>query len=452
MPRAAPLPDPIGHLLALTGAKPRIAIAFSGGLDSTVLAHALAKARSRLGSLRLLHVDHGLQAASALWAKHCVKQARRWRVPVVTLRVSIRKKRGDSPEAAARDARYAALADTLEPGEILVTAQHQDDQAETLLLQLFRGAGVAGLAAMPSMANFARGRIARPLLTESRASLAQYAQRHELEWIEDPSNEQTRFARNFVRHEVLPVIREKWPSVEASLARSARNMSDAQCLLSAAGRADLWRVMDGDGLNVSALRALTPARRRNALREFIAAAGIEPASSAKMAEIAGSLLTARVDAQPEVRWSDCVMRRRSGRLELQVVSELPIEVSRENTLKSWRWRHEREFVVNSLGERLMLIEDASGPIDLDRLPDVLHLRPRAGGETLRPGPRSRTQTLKNLLQSARIPPKDRARVPLLFVGDGLAGRLVAVGDRWIDASIAADVKSSRRARLRLRRC
>jgi len=440
--------DPVGALIRLAGSKLRVAIAFSGGLDSTVLAHALVKGRRRFAHLRLLHVDHGLQDASAEWARHCVRQSRRWRVPIVVLRADIAKRKGDSPEAAARDARYGLFERTLEPGEVLVTAQHQNDQAETLLLQLFRGAGVAGLAAMPAIAPFARGRIARPLLGESRAELEDYARRHGLEWIEDPSNLETRFARNFLRHDVLPVLRKKWPTIESSLARSARNMADAQKLLSSAARRDLAQAMDGAGLNVAVLRTFPAARRRNVLREFVSDARIDPPSSAKMMEIAGSLLTARADAQPEVRWPGCVMRRRSGRLELEVTSELPVEVHLQNALKSWRWEKEREFVVNGAGDRLALIEDSAGPIDLERLPDVLQLRPRGGGESLRHDARARTQSLKKLLQAARIPVDERARLPLLFAGEGPKGRLIAVGDRWIDASIAANVKSRRRARLR----
>jgi tRNA(Ile)-lysidine synthase len=445
-----PKPDltVVEDLLALTGPRPRVAVAFSGGLDSTVLTHALVRGRRKLAHLRLLHVDHGLQAASADWAKHCARLARRWRVPITVLKASIDRKKGESPEAAARDARYALLAAALEPGEVLVTAQHRDDQAETLLLQLFRGAGVAGLAAMPAIARFAGGRIARPLLDQSRAELASYAKALRLEHIEDPSNLETRFARNFLRHKVMPVIREKWPFVGSSLARSASYMSDALRLLDATAHGDLIRVMDGGGLNVAALRTLTSSRRRNALRAFIAAAKVDPPSSAKMMEIAGSLLTARADAQPEIRWQGCVMRRRAGRLELEVTSQQSVEEKLENILKSWRWKEEREFIVNGAGDRVGFIADSAGPIDLDRLPDALELRPRQGGESIRPGAGARTQSLKKLLQAARVSLEERARLPLLFAGEGPKGRLIAVGDRWIDASVAANVKSRRRARLK----
>src|SRR6185295_15140585 len=138
-----------------------------------------------------------LQPASAAWSAHCRRLARAWKVPFDSLTADIARKPGASLEAAAREARYALLARAMLPGEVLVTAQHRDDQAETLLLQLFRGAGVAGLAAMPPVAPFGPGRIARPLLDEPRANLERYARRHDLAWIEDPSNVETRFARNF---------------------------------------------------------------------------------------------------------------------------------------------------------------------------------------------------------------------------------------------------------------
>ncbi|HEY6124212.1 MAG TPA: tRNA lysidine(34) synthetase TilS, partial [Steroidobacteraceae bacterium] len=162
--------DPVAKLLELAGPKPRVALAISGGIDSTVLAHLLVKQRRKFGSVRLLHVDHGLQAASGEWSRHCQQLARQWKVPIVCLKASIVRGK-DSPEAAARDARYSLLAGAMEPGVVLVTAQHRDDQAETLLLQLLRGAGVPGLAAMPPFAPFGPGFIARPLLAVTRAEL-----------------------------------------------------------------------------------------------------------------------------------------------------------------------------------------------------------------------------------------------------------------------------------------
>jgi tRNA(Ile)-lysidine synthase len=399
--------------------------------------------RRKLGALRLVHVDHRLQAASAQWSRHCARQARAWRVPFTSLRVTVEIARGDSPEAAARAARYAALEGVLEAGEVLVTAQHRDDQVETLLLQLFRGAGVAGLAAMPSIAPFGAGRIARPLLETPRASLLDHARKHRLDWIDDPSNADSRFARNFLRREILPAIRARWPGVDPAIARSARHMAEAQRLLSALARADLARVADGAALRVAGLKALPPARRSNALREFIRGAEIQAPSASKTLQIAHHLLAVRPDAQPEVRWQGGVMRRRAGRLELDVTSEVSARTPPENPPKTWRWAEKRECNVNEAGDRLRLVADSRGPIDRDALPRVVTIRARAGGETLRPAARARTQSLKKLLQAAGLSVEERARLPLLFSGD----RLIAAGDRWIDASIAANDKSRRRARL-----
>jgi tRNA(Ile)-lysidine synthase len=369
--------------------------------------------------------------------------ARGHRLPIVVQKADIRTARGASPEAAARVARYALLAQAMRPGEVLVTAQHRDDQVETLLLQLFRGAGVAGLAAMPPIADFGPGRIARPLLEVARAQIETYAGRHQLKWIEDPSNELVRFDRNFLRHRVLPGIRAHWKGVDEAVARSARHMAEAARLLELVARRDLAACADGAGLNVACLRALTAPRRRNALRAFIVRAGLDAPSTVKLREMSVALLAARADAQPTVDWPGGVLRRRGGRLQLEVVSQRSAAEANTTASKSWRWQHDHEFLLNAR-DSLQLLEDESGPIDLDLLPATLDLRARRGGESLRPGTRARTQTLKKLLQSAKLPVEERGRLPLLYAGD----RLVAVGDRWIDASIAANDKSRRRARLR----
>lgn len=438
--------DLLTTLKHLTGPSPRLVVAYSGGVDSTVLAHALVRVRRQLGALRLVHVDHGLQKASGEWSRQCARQARAWRVPFVAVKARVQMRRGESPEAAAREARYALLSKAMQPREVLVTAQHRDDQIETLFLQLLRGAGVAGLAAMPPIASFGPGRIARPLLETSRADIEKYARHHRLRWIEDPTNEMVRFDRNFLRHRVLPGIRSRWKGMDEAVARSARHMAEAAQLLDEVAGRDLASCADGAGLNVAALRALPAPRRRNALRAFIARAGLDAPSTVKLREMSSALLGARADAQPEVDWPGGAMRRRAGRLQLDAISEQAVATSATNALKSWRWQQHRQHVFNH-GGSLLLVDDQAGPIDLDQLPAALELRARGGGESLRPGIGARTQSLKKLLQAAKLTVEERARLPLVYAGD----RLIAVGDRWIDASVMANDKSRRRARLRWRR-
>jgi len=266
-----------------------------------------------------------------------------------------------------------------------------------------------------------------------------------LRWIEDPSNTDTRFSRNFLRRRVMPLLREHWPGVDKTLVRSASHMAEASALLQERAALDLARLADGKDLSVAGLRALPASRRRNALRAFIARAGMEMPEASRLAEMTGPLLSARADAQPEVRWSGAVLRRRSGRLEL--IAATAAEAPDVYALKSWRWARNRVLILNGRGDRLELLDDPRGNLDLARLPSLLQLRPRSGGETLRPAARARNQALKKLMQAAHMTVEARARLPLLFAGEGPKGRLIAAGDRWSDASVLANVKSRRRARL-----
>jgi tRNA(Ile)-lysidine synthase len=299
---------------------------------------------------------------------------------------------------------------------------------------------------MPPIADFGPGRIARPLLDVARADIEKYAHQQGLEWIDDPTNELLRFDRNFLRHRVLPGIRARWKGVDEAMARSARHMAEAARLLDEVARRDLAACADGAGLNVASLRALPLPRRGNALRAFILHAGLELPSAVKLREMTGPLLAARADAQPEVVWSRGALRRRGGRLQVEVISPNTVSNAETSASKSWCWQHERVCLLNE-GGSLELIEDEAGPIDLDRLPATLDLRARSGGESLRPGPRARTQALKKLMQAAKLSVEERARLPLLYAGE----RLVAAGERWFDASVAANDKSHRRARLIWRR-
>jgi tRNA(Ile)-lysidine synthase len=234
MKTSSGLAQVVTQLCEVAGPRPRVVVAFSGGVDSTLLAHVLARQRRKLAGLRLLHVDHRLQAASAEWARHCARVARRLRVPLVVLRANIERQRGESPEAAARAARYALLAGAMRAGEVLVTAQHRDDQAETLLLQLFRGAGVAGLASMPRFAPFGPGHIARPLLETTRSEIETAARAAKLQWVEDPSNHDVSFSRNFCGigccprfANTGPVSIARWPVRRATSPRRSRCSKNA---------------------------------------------------------------------------------------------------------------------------------------------------------------------------------------------------------------------------------
>jgi tRNA(Ile)-lysidine synthase len=349
----------------------------------------------------------------------------------------------------ARDARYAALAEALAPGEVLLTAHHEDDQLETVLLQLMRGAGIAGLAAMPEVTAFARGTLVRPFLTLSRAELERWAKANELSWVDDDTNENEQLDRNYLRRRVLPLIRARWPGAAHSVSRSARHAAEAKHLLDALALADVERAANGPALSVQHLRTLAPERRRNAVRFWIARAGHPLPDSTRLDEITRTLLTARADANPSVEWNGIHVRRHADHLSIQT----PIEDATSSSTATpgeettWSWRaHAHTRPTQSWGT-LSLTPDPHGPIDLDTLPGTLVIRRRKGGERLRPKRGGPSRTVKQLLQESRTPLAERAHMPLLFAGD----TLIAVADGWLDDSIQVSPATRRRGRLRWHR-
>lgn len=294
-----------------------LCVALSGGVDSVALLHAAREAASRHGGLRLraLHVDHGLQAASGEWAAACRQLCERLAVPCRVLELGLAVRKGESVEAEARRERYDALAAALEPGEYLLTAHHADDQLETVLLQLFRGAGVAGLAAMPESARLGPGHHLRPLLQVPRSGLVGYAEALGLRWIEDPMNRESRFDRSYLRHEVLPAILARWPAAARTVGRGARHFAEARGLLESLAEIDAARFLDDEGtLAVAGLLQLPHARRVNVLRWWIVRQGLGLPSAARLESIIRDVLPARPDAHPVVTWPTGEVRRRKGRL------------------------------------------------------------------------------------------------------------------------------------------
>jgi tRNA(Ile)-lysidine synthase len=417
-----------------------VCVAFSGGADSTALLYALRQLAHSPASLRALHIDHGLQAGSGRWSRHCRRIARQLRVPFAQRSASIIRARGESLEAAARSERYRLFASVLRPGEALLTAHHQDDQLETVLLQLLRGAGLAGLAAMPEVAALGQGLLVRPLLAVPRAALTTWVRTQRLTWVEDDSNAQLRRDRNYLRGRVLPLIRERWPAAAATVSRSARHAAEAQRLLELLADGDVATASCGASLCASMLRRLPSDRRRNALRFWIGAAGALSPPAARLEEIAGPLLEARADARPRVAWQGASVQREGDLLSLRTEPAAGAAGMPELT---WSWRAQRRKVLPAPFGALTLERDRHGPLDLDALGPTLVLGVRRGGERLRPvrgGPR---RTLKQLLQEGRVPVDRRSRLPLLFD----RGRLIAVADLWLDESVQARATSRHRARL-----
>lgn len=416
------------------------AVAWSGGMDSTVLLHlmlGIRRAHPRQMQLRALHVDHHLQAASAQFRAHCVRLARRWRVPLTVLDASVHLGPGVSVEEAAREARQDCWRGALRPGELLLLAQHADDQIETTLLALLRGAGPAGLAAMPQAAAQGGIRVLRPLLMQTRAAMLEYAHTHRLPHVEDPTNQQLRFDRNFLRAEVVPRLRERWPGIAATVPRSARHCANAATQLSAQAAEDLAGAGDGPDLDMAILRRWSPGRVNSVLRAWIMRAGLRSPETRHLEQIQ-RMLRLRPDAQPVLELPQFTVRAHGGRLICQL-SQPKTNPANETMPRLWSWRRS----VLRLPERseLAVIVDPHGDLDLARLPEKLAVRFAAGASELR------GRSLRKLFQELQVPAWERQRLPLLGAAAGDPADLLAVGDLWLHESIRSGAQSARRGRI-----
>lgn len=400
-------------------------VAYSGGVDSHVLLHALAILRPGLPCrIAAVHVNHGLQSAAGAWDEHCRAVCAGLGVPYISLQADGRAAAGESREAAARAARYAVLEGWLPRRHYLLTAQHRDDQAETLLLQLLRGSGVKGLAAMPGLAPFGGGYLLRPLLDCSRDALLDYAMANRLNWVDDPSNRDISLDRNFLRHQVLPVLRQRWPAFSATLSRSARHCAEAATMLEALASQDLDTLVDvsKDTLPIPGLLQLPPERQRNSLRHWLRGRGATTPSEAVLARIVHDILGGRPDAEACVRWGDCELRRYRDRLYL-----LP-QVPRQDTPASLDWRPGTALELPQAGGVLSASRRTGGGVRAAAFTGAaVRVTWRRGGERCRPAGRGHHHALKKLFQESGIPPWERGRIPLVYIGDELA----AVADLWV---------------------
>jgi tRNA(Ile)-lysidine synthase len=407
-------------------------VGVSGGPDSACLLTALAQMGAQVPRglpIRAVHVDHGLQEASAAMCAASVALCRRLAVPLSVVPVAVETGAGVSLEAAARTARYRGLGCGLAAGECLLTAHHAEDQAETLLLQLLRGAGLPGLSAMPMCRRFAAGWHLRPLLDVAQRDLREFARAHAIAAVEDPMNHDLRFDRAYLRALVWPRIAERWPGAAGALTRASRHLADAQVLLDRAAAPALERLRDGEALSVAGLRALPAREQANVVRHWLAASAITPPPALRLAEALRQVFSAGADHLPAIIWGQHALRRYRGRLFVTPAVMPTLPVSRE-----WRTAaHSRLDLGPGLGT--LHLSARAGGLDASRLPETLSVRRRRGGEALRIGARARTQTVQHLCQSMGVLPWMRDALPLVYAQESL----IAIGDIWQDSrwSVAA---------------
>jgi len=400
-------------------------LAFSGGLDSTVLLcllHDFRRAYPDAPPLTAVHVNHNLQETAPDWERHCAQVCAALEVPLL-LRSVVVAADGRGTEAAAREARYEALAATLEKGDVMFLAHHQDDQVETLLLRWLRGAGLRGLQGMPASRALGVGLLSRPLLTWPRTALETYASRHGLQWIEDPSNPHTGFDRNYLRQQVLPLLARRWPGYRGSVERSAQQLRSTAAVLERLLPVPPPRttLLGDPGIPISSLLQNAAASGWLVLQQWLLAQGVPAPPRAPVVEFLRQLQGG--GGSPELAWGAQRLRRFGDGVYLLPTGEpgtcgsagrlapgTPLELPGVGRLE----------LVPAAGEAGIVLEPG----------EFLAVRNRSGGERCQPLGRVSSQRLKKLLQEAGVPPWWRDRLPLLFLGD----ELVAVADLWLCAT------------------
>ncbi|MBA2655626.1 MAG: tRNA lysidine(34) synthetase TilS [Tatlockia sp.] len=386
----------------------RLLIGFSGGLDSTVLLHNLAMQRNLAKKLIAIHVNHGLSANALHWQHHCQQVAQNLAIPLIIKQVILPLQ--TNIEEEARKVRYQAFASELKLRDCLLLAHHKDDQAETLLLQLFRGAGIDGLCAMPSKKEFANAHLLRPFLKLSRQELEVYGKAHQLNWIEDESNQNSSFSRNYLRQQVLPDIRARWPSVTINLARTANHCQQAQTNLQALAKIDCPALNENStSLAFSSLIDLNFARISNVLRYWFKARNIKLPTTKTFIRIIKELIYAKTDASPQVSWGSFCLRRYQQKIYLmQTISK--------TSLRHYKWLDfPAPLLIEGFG--LLKVINVEQSAFLEQSTQI-ELCFRQGGEVF--NYRGQHKQLKKLMQEWQVPPWLRDRIPLLFVDGKLA--------------------------------
>lgn len=415
----------------------RLWVALSGGLDSVVLLHALVQLKLPT-PVTALHVNHQISPHAAEWQQHCAAVCAAWGVEYVAQTVVVEPS-GRGLEEAARAARYAVFEAHVREGDCLLTAHHADDQAETLLLRLLRGSGPRGLAAMARQRPLGQGTLLRPLLDVKRIELESYAITHQLTWVDDESNTDTHYDRNYLRLEVMPPLAVRWPDYTRRWQQSAQACAESEQLLQELAAEDLERAAPrserkGGSVALAVLHEMSVARRHNLLRYWFRQQRYASPELVHLQQIDSQLIYGRADAEGEVRWGGVAVQR--FRERLYIMPSLVLTPAQEQShlgVRHLTGKTEEYFL--SANSWLTFEYCSSVPPKSCLRADItqVELRRRTGGERCRPAGRGHSQTLKKLLQEHGLEPWWRERVPLIYVD----GQLAAVGDLWVCAEFAA---------------
>lgn len=407
------LPDPCG----------RIFIGYSGGIDSQVLLHWCASLSTLKPKLIAVYVHHGLQIEADDWGEHCRKECLKLGIEFTLIFVDANAKRGESPEAAARNARYSAFERLIEPNDALLLAQHREDQLETVLLQLFRGGGIHGLAGMPARMRFGSGWLLRPFLNVSKQAIQAHALRHGLQWIEDPSNLKSDFDRNFLRNEITPLLKLRWPGLDKTVARAAAHCGSASQLLDDWSETTLDKIYDpaDKSLSIRDWQAFNEPQRAWLLRQWLKQLGLKAPSQAILNAIVVDMIQAKDGANPEVRLQGHYIKKYRHRL--YCLGEHYFRKDVDDLL----WKDSDASLEMRNGYRLTRIASTEG-VDR-RLWDsrTVTVQKRRGGEVVKLAGRAGHHSLKKLYQEAGVPPWEREVRPLIYLNEQLA----AVAGLWV---------------------
>ena len=439
----------------------RLVVGLSGGLDSIALSHWLSR-HPNIDKARLhaVHVHHGLHADATMWFRQCEQFCRGIDVPLQIVNVDVARDGGEGLEAAARTARYAAFAAAMNDGDVLVTAHHRNDQAETFLLRALRASGPDGLASMRPWRRFGTGWHWRPLLDIPRSELLAYAREQGLEWAEDPSNIDTAHDRNFLRQRVMPLLRERWPHADAAFARSAALSAAAVDLLADEDvvALALARTADAHVLSTDALKQLPAARRARVLRHWIAALGLPSLPAEGVAQIESQLLVAQHDTEAEFAWSGAIIRRwrdllhadlKRGPLPADWWAEWngtwPLSLPTGDQLRlAFAGATSVASSCTKMSASSEFAAEAAPTKNVPAFEQSLVVHARRGGERITLPGRDHSHTLKHVLQDLGVPPWVREWLPLL---SNPAGELLAIGDLAYSADFDSWLRQ-RDARLR----